>query len=514
MLASAKRLYDRLALDTARPDPLVMPSRGTGPCGAPSDSEGANARWITSRDVISANHRSTAYCPKSWDAQQASLPSASDRIATSTVQLRDYQERAVNAAHPAPHLFLSGIDETGCGLGKTIIAGELIRQTRAPAVVVVLHTMSQTQFVQHLTERVGLERVLTPGDAWTFDQPLPDAVVMTYQALVSSSKAVEKHADRQSESDSGSDLIWMLHAERFGILILDEVHMALADQFQRAMQLHASVVYGMTGSLIREDDRIESLHTLVGPILSTYHSNRLHKYEIITVPLHEDTRKHIEHARPRSKEETALRAVNPYKYAALLRVLHRESGKQVIVFCDSARAACVLSQCLPAAFYLHGGTPESRRESVKHRFNDAVGGAVLITTEVSDASVDFKDGSVIVQYHIIHGSRQVEAQRSGRGSRSDGVSGSHVIHIRNESTEEVSFVDWRVAYMKERFKEAFRCAYYNWNETPTDPQAFEPMRKLFSIKLTLPSTSSGGRPHQNGSHHTLKTLLARKRKAP
>lgn len=53
---------------------------------------------------------------------------------------------------------------------------------------------------------------------------------------------------------------------RFGILVADEVHMAVVDYFMCAGFLRFSAVYGLSGSLVRGDDRFQLLSRNIGPI--------------------------------------------------------------------------------------------------------------------------------------------------------------------------------------------------------------------------------------------------------
>lgn len=51
----------------------------------------------------------------------------------------------------------------------------------------------------------------------------------------------------------------------WGMLILDEVHVAPADQFRRVVELvksHSKL--GLTATLVREDNKIEDLQYLIG----------------------------------------------------------------------------------------------------------------------------------------------------------------------------------------------------------------------------------------------------------
>ena len=63
-------------------------------------------------------------------------------------------------------------------------------------------------------------------------------------------------------------MINAIREREWGIMILDEVHVAPADMFQKVLQIvNAHTKLGLTATLVREDNRIKDLHFLVGPKL-------------------------------------------------------------------------------------------------------------------------------------------------------------------------------------------------------------------------------------------------------
>lgn len=57
----------------------------------------------------------------------------------------------------------------------------------------------------------------------------------------------------------------IIAGREWGMLILDEVHVAPADQFRRVVELvksHSKL--GLTATLVREDNKIEDLQYLIG----------------------------------------------------------------------------------------------------------------------------------------------------------------------------------------------------------------------------------------------------------
>lgn len=486
MLSSALHVSARLG--GTSPPPL-----GTGPLGAPE-----RKRWITAYDVL-AHHVLTQpwIRPSVWDlSKEQHLPL---RPATpSTVVLRRYQRDAIHAAMPTPDSFRSGEIEIGCGLGKTFVGAELVRRSRTPAVVVTQHSLSVAQWADHFRDHLGLRRVLTLQDGWELRDPLPDVLVVTYQSLVRVSDDLFAHCERLAQPEPGHatetrpthPLLWMLHCERFGVLVLDEVHIGVADHFRVAGLLRASVVYGLSGSMIREDDRLARMERLVGPKLFRYHADREMRYRVITVPLDERACHTIRKCKHRSALEQSVRALNPAKMAILEELLAGWSDRKVLVFCDARRAAMILHRHLGASSLLHGGVSDEERQTIVHRFSTCAGGAVLVTTRVCDAAIDFPPGCVIVQLYCASGSRQQEVQRAGRGSRGDETSGSTVVHLVNGETEEVEFVHRRVEHVAGVFAPRVDTRYEA--RTPNvRAHHSRPLDELLSLRTTLRAPTGG-----------------------
>ena len=60
----------------------------------------------------------------------------------------------------------------------------------------------------------------------------------------------------------------MIRSMEWGLLILDEVHVAPADDFRKSFGIIKShCKLGLTATLVREDSRINDLHFLIGPKL-------------------------------------------------------------------------------------------------------------------------------------------------------------------------------------------------------------------------------------------------------
>ena len=63
-------------------------------------------------------------------------------------------------------------------------------------------------------------------------------------------------------------MIEAIKDREWGLMILDEVHVAPAQMFRKVLEIvNAHCKLGLTATLVREDDKIKDLHFLVGPKL-------------------------------------------------------------------------------------------------------------------------------------------------------------------------------------------------------------------------------------------------------
>lgn len=427
-----------------------VPPRGTGPL------DGGGSRWISVSDVLVWNAKTDVRCEHAeWDPETD--PVYPRTFSEAEIPLRDYQVSACDSAHVDGRVFKSGSIVMGCGDGKSRVAAELIRRSRAPAVILAPGTVCVEQWVRLVRDFVTAD-VCTLTDVrhdWRIHMPLPSVVVTTYHSLVRVTKQMRTHRARL-ESEGGHEddhfedrLLMTLMCERFGLLIMDEVHVAVADYFISAGYLRASAVYGLSGSLVREDERISRLIDSVGPTLFTHFTQRNVQIEIVAVPMGDDHRARVAAMSKRSKWEQTLRAMNPYKVHALATVLRRHASERVLVFCDILRVAELLHNHHPRSLLMTGRDDATVRDAVLDAFRCATDGAVLVCTHVGDASINFPPGCVVVQFHISNGSRQQEVQRCGRGTRDLSAHPTYMYHLVNQGTEETDYVERRVAHLME-----------------------------------------------------------------
>ena len=479
------------------------PPTGTGPLGAPDGK-----RWVSASDVLVWNARvHTEREHSTWDS--SSDPLCTRTFRTAPVPLRDYQMEAYARCVTDGGVFHSGTIEMSCGSGKSHIMAAVVQRSAAPAVILAPHSVCVDQWVELMRTYVT-NNVVTLGEAkrwWKIDMELPDVLVMTYHSLVRVTKAMNVHrqclergdASEHVVENSEDRLLMMLMCERFGVLVMDEVHMAVADYFISACRLRSSAVYGLSGSLVREDDRIGRLVSNVGPSLFRYIVQRDVHVCIVRVDMSDDHRRTLEGLRTRSKYEQAYRALNPYKVYALDRIIERHSLEHIVVFCDIKRAAEILHSMYSESLLMTGRDTEDERDVTLSQFKHRAHGGVLICTRVCDASINFPR-CVVVQYHVSCGSRQVEVQRCGRGTRDLEARTTFMYHIVNRDSEEVDYVARRVSHLSETHQ-GTSVTYMDVGEDVTlTPSQTAARDAVLSLTVTLPRRRVQMRRHKNRLH--------------
>ena len=438
---------------------LETPSQGTGPQGA-----GGGKRWITIDDVILHNY-----------AKVKSVPPHSLSCIPFSLSLRDYQEKAVSSATS------SGVIEVGCGLGKTFIGGDIIRRFGWKAVVVCQHSMGVEQWVSHFQD-MGMTNVATCHTTMHPDMIFPDVVVVTYQSVCRNAAAMQSHMTTGTQTEGRSLLLYMLHVFPIGCLILDEVHIAVADIFRLACCINHKLVFGLSGSLIREDDRLDRLFRYVGPVLYRYFVDRKICYRICRVAMCEETKTLVSNTKSGSSLRRCLLACHPNKIAALRMIL--KEGENCIVFCESPKACKYIHQMFPGSLLMTGFENEEEKNEAIQTFNDSEGQGILFCTKVCDSGINIKNGTTVVQLFSASGSRQQEMQRVGRGAR-DCHSSCSMVYIVNMETKEGEYMEKRIAFVRSQTQntvEVVRDRVFPVQFADEDKIAF---RKFLEMKIKL-----------------------------
>lgn len=290
-------------------------------------------------------------------------------------------------------------------------------------------------------------------------------VISTYPMICHSGK---RSADGQKMMDAISSREW-------GLIVLDEVHVAPAKMFRRVLDLvNAHCKLGLTATLVREDNLINDLIYLVGPKLYEANWSDLTQQGYLasvqcievwcpmTVEFYQEYLKYGNYSSAtnatsrsymtaatysggaggsiptdtaddnmtdsalarqlannviggKSRMQQLLYILNPNKFksAEYLLKYHRSRGDKVILFSDDVPALILYCEELGVP-YIFGETPDSERETHLEAFRSKPEFDCLGLSKVGDTALDIPEASVILQVSSHFGARRQETQRLGR----------------------------------------------------------------------------------------------------
>jgi DNA excision repair protein ERCC-3 len=295
--------------------------------------------------------------------------------------------------------------------------------------------------------------ILLTAKEKTLLPPLNEAVLLltTYPMIGSGGRAAQS-----------AEIMRMIREREWGIMVLDEVHTAVAQTFRKALKLRAHCRLGLTATLVREDSKDKRLAIYIGPKLYEANWNDLTKAgylanvqicEVWCPMTKEFYREYL--LSTAATKKRALAVMNPIKCAAMdyLMRIHGARNDKIIVFSESVFALRMYADRYKT-LAIEGNTPQHKRDAFILAFKTPDSGVnKLFLSKVGDVALDVPDANVIIQISSHFGSRLQEAQRMGRilrrGTTGAGVSGNNAWFYTLISTDtmDVYFSNKRRRYL-------------------------------------------------------------------
>jgi superfamily II DNA or RNA helicase len=381
--------------------------------------------------------------------------------------LYDFQREAVNSClEDGGNVFKSGVLNMECGTGKTVCALELIRLCNGCALIGTCKETSVVQW-QKEAQRMGFKRIVTLRDrhrktsfGWKIGEPLPDLIICTYSMMTLKFNAISRNDFTRSYSGRieliDQLFIILKYSNQLQVQIFDECHQLPAKQWKCVASTCAKLRIGLSGSLTREDGRIDDLEQLIGPTRFQYqrpdHEGCAVEYTEIRVAnfpappsftqqkkLESDSKLCTDHLNRSSL------LVNPYKMIYLIdNVRSSPSGSKVLVYCDYIAAIFAVVNCLKHALEnepievlgpITGTNTLNEREDALESLRQSSKTCVIVTTKIFDQSIDFPPLTSIHQLGHIDHSRTQEVQRLGRGRRNQSIDVSMFVYSTVNTSE-------------------------------------------------------------------------------
>ena len=332
---------------------------------------------------------------------------------------RPYQEKCLSKMFGNGRA-RSGLIVLPCGAGKTLVGVTAVATVKRSAIIFANTTVSVHQWYQQILHWCKVDRKSIVEFSSQNKKELPPSdkpciLVTTYHML--------GHAGRRSKE--AQVVLDEITSREWGLLVLDEVHVAPAKTFRKCTSLiRSKCKLGLTATLVREDDKIGDLFYLIGPKL--YEANWLDLQknghlalvqciEVWCAMTEDFYNEYVFNEANNKRYSQILSDFNPNKFRAMqyLIQLHEQRGDKVLIFSDNIPLLKHCAKLLRKPF-IYGKTGDQERKYWLNNFNHTHSTNCLFISSVGDTSIDLPAVNVLIQLSSHYGSRRQEAQRLGR----------------------------------------------------------------------------------------------------
>ena len=315
-------------------------------------------------------------------------------------QLRDYQLTAIDRFVTQG----SGVVCLPCGAGKTLVGAGVMAAVDQATLILVTNTLAARQWRDELLARTSLSAD-DIGEYSGSTKEVKPVTIATYSIVTAKRQGQFRH-------------IGLLGAQRWGLVIYDEVHLLPAPVFQLSAELQATRRLGLTATLIREDGREGDVFSLIGPKRydaawkDLERQGYLAPAHCVEVRLELDPDQRVHYATLPDAERYRFASSTADKDDVVAELVAAHPDERILVmgiYLDQLeRLATRLGVPL-----VTGETPMAEREELIGAFRRGEIGT-LVVSKVANFSLDLPEASVAIQVSGTFGSRQEEAQRLGR----------------------------------------------------------------------------------------------------
>jgi DNA excision repair protein ERCC-3 len=341
-----------------------------------------------------------------------------------STKIRPYQEKSLSKVFGNGRA-RSGIIVLPCGAGKSLTGVTAVSTIKRSTMVMCINNASVKQWKEQFQLWTNVAdsslKLFTSSDKNDLPPSNTACIVISTYSMIC-------HGGRRSVS--GEALIQAIAAREWGLMILDEVHVAPAEMFQKVVHMvNAHCKIGLTATLVREDKKIADLNFLVGPKL--YEANwidltaqgYLAHVQCVEVWCPMTSQFYAEYILnsigSRSRLQRLLYTLNPCKFRVCeyLVKYHTQRGDKIILFSDDVPALMLYCEALTNIIqvpYIYGGTREDERRTILTAFKLRTECNCIGLSKVGDTALDIPEANVIIQVSSHFGARRQEAQRLGR----------------------------------------------------------------------------------------------------
>ena len=348
----------------------------------------------------------------------------------------------------------SGLIVLPCGAGKSLVGVAVACTINKSCVVLCNSSESVHQWKQQFrtwsTADNSTIRLFTSENK---EKPSDPCVLISTYPMI---------AHTGASSAETLAMMRLLKDQEWGLMILDEVHIAPANTFRQVLNIvRAHVKVGLTATLVREDEKIMDLNFLIGPKL--YEGNWMELQNLgyiarvmcgeVRCPMTgEFYREYLAQV-----DDPTLRlrlcVMNPNKFRACQFLIdyHEKRHDKIIVSSDDIFALKTYAKKLGKP-YIAGEVSHAERRNILENFRQNPIIKTIFVSRVADTSFDLPDANVLIQISSHGGSRRQEAQRLGRISRAKKGSNPQDYHaffysLISQDTVEMTYSTKRQSFL-------------------------------------------------------------------
>lgn len=321
-----------------------------------------------------------------------------------TTRIRLYQEKSLSKMFGNGRA-RSGIIVLPCGAGKSLTGVTAASTIKKSTMILCPNNVSvkqwKEQFLQWTTMSPSVVRMFTAEYKDRLPPKSEACILLSTYTMISYS------GERAAEA---KPIIEAIKEREWGLMILDEVHLAPARVFRKVMNMvNAHCKLGLTATLVREDNLITDLNFLIGPKL--YEANwmdltqqgylaNVQCAEVWCPMTAEFFREYLKSANKTHRVQRLLYILNPTKIRVCEYLMkyhtHADRGDKVIIFADDVVALELICTSMGVPFIIGKTQEEERREFIS-KFKNTSSYPCLGLSSVGDAALDIPEANVIIQ---------------------------------------------------------------------------------------------------------------------
>ncbi|HVL98277.1 MAG TPA: DNA repair helicase XPB [Egibacteraceae bacterium] len=331
----------------------------------------------------------------------------------------------------------NGVLVLPCGAGKTVIGLAAMAQSGASTLIVATSIVAARQWIAELRDKTDLDAEAI-GEYSGERKQIRPVTVATYQVLTWRNP----RAGDDAEVGTAHPHLGLFNAQRWGLVVYDEVHLLPAPVFRATAQIQAVRRLGLTATLVREDGKEPDVFALIGPKRYDAPWRDLESQGWIAparctevrVDLAEDAR--MRYATAPAQQRYRIAATAGAKLPVLDALVARHPDDRVLVIGTYLDQLKAVAERLGAPL-VTGQTGQGVREQRFAAFRDG-SLPLLVVSKVANFSIDLPEANVAIQLSGQFGSRQEEAQRLGRILRpkADGGQASFYTVVARETIDQ------------------------------------------------------------------------------